>query len=95
MDNATYKVVTTRRGGGQQIIDVNKSCSNDDLLHTIVNVYFPNGRCLTQSLDITALKYYVATFQGELVPDLDGNFTLERYLASLKSYPVYYQTSSE
>ena len=56
-------------------------------MKTIVDIYFPNGKCSAQNFDKEDLIYFVATFQEERVPDFDGNFTVEKYIAK-KSTPV-------
>ena len=77
-------------GGGSQVIDVDKECNLVELQATILNVYFPNGKSEPKNMLINNLSFFIASFSGQGLPDLEesGGFTVGRYFQYVKSTPV-------
>jgi hypothetical protein len=86
-----YKVMSTKEGGGQQIIDLQKEISLKKACEEILDIYFPNGRSL--NLNLSDLNYHLATFTDERITGKD--LTVGQYFENVQSHPVrwYLHTS--
>lgn len=86
-----FKVVTLSKGGGQQIIDVSKNTTYEDLEKQILDLYFPKGRSMAQNLKLSDLNHYLASFSGDPLPRCfqnDHEFMVGNYFDHIKTYPV-------
>ena len=89
----------SKQRGGQQLIDVSKETSYDELEKQVVDLYFPRGRSMAQNLELADLNFYLASFSGEPLPKFlcDGGFTVSKLFEHIKTYPVrvYLHTSKK
>lgn len=85
-----YKVMSTKEGGGQQKVDLDKDLSIEDATKQILAVYFPNGRSV--SLSLSEVSYHLASFTNE---DISSNQTVGQYFDTVRSHPVRWYFSTK
>jgi len=94
-DKGRYVIVAACKGGGQQILDLDKQMNYSELTNRICEVYFPGGYNQQQGLNIADCDYFLASYTGTELPHMDGEFTVGRYFEMLARTPVrvYLHTS--
>lgn len=60
-----FKVVTLSKGNGQQIIDVLKDTTYEDLEKQILYIFFSKWRTKAKNLQLSDLNRYFASFSGD------------------------------
>lgn len=85
-----YSIMKTKDGGGQQILDVAKETTYQELVDLISGIYFPRGVSQSKGLQISDLDIFIASFNGTgiLEQTSETEFTVGLYFKKIKSTPV-------
>ena len=83
----SYKIVPIHKGGGTQVLDLDKTLTYENMTKQICGCFFPDGYSRCQNMYLDGVHYYVGTYTGAPI-SVDANFTFGRFMAEQHTYPI-------